>query len=147
MKTVSAIGCLMLAVFILPVFLTPATHNNAERKEAAARGMKVFDALTRHHKEYAKWPAGGHAEMIKTLRGDNPKGIVFLDVPHESVTNSGELTDPWGTPYRLSIDQRSRRVTVHSAGPDRRFQPLHERSDDYVSAQGAAGGGLPGLPF
>jgi hypothetical protein len=144
---VSAIACLILAVFIMPVFLTPASRHSPEGRQAAARGMKVVDAMTRHYKEYGEWPAGSHADVIKTLRGENAKGIVFLEVAHGSVTESGELVDPWGTPYRLSIDQRTRRATVHSAGPDRTFQPVHERADDYVSSQGAAAGGIPGLPF
>jgi hypothetical protein len=137
----------MMAVFLLPAFVTPATHVSPEHKQAAARGVKVVSALTQYYKEFGEWPAGEHADVIKTLRGDNPKGIVFLDVPSGSVTDSGELADPWGTPYRLSIDQRTHRATVHSAGPDGRFQSVGERSDDYVSSQGAGAGGIPGLPF
>ena len=144
---VSVLACLILAVLIFPAFIAPPHHNTTERKQAAARGMKLVDALARHYKEYGQWPAGEHVDVIKTLRGENPKGIVFLDVPQANVTERGELSDPWGTPYRLSIDRRTRRAMVHSAGPDRRFQPHHERSDDYIASQGATAAGIPGLPF
>ena len=147
MKWIVTVICLVLAVFILPVFISPVSRIHPEHKVAVDRAMKVVDAMASHYKEFGQWPAGGHADIIKALRGDNPKGIVFLDVPDEFVTSNGELADPWGTPYRLSVDQKTKRATVQSAGPDRRFQRPNEKRSDDVSSTSAAEGGIPGLAF
>jgi hypothetical protein len=64
-------------------------------------------------------PVGNNSEITSQLRGDNPKQINFLNPDAGMRVNaSGELIDPWGTPYffhQLSGTD----MEIHSAGPDR----------------------------
>lgn len=64
-------------------------------------------------------PVGNNSEITSQLRGDNPKHINFLNSDAGMRVNaSGELIDPWGTPYffhQLSGTD----MEIHSAGPDR----------------------------
>jgi hypothetical protein len=64
-------------------------------------------------------PVGINSEITSQLSGDNPKHINFLKAEAGLRLNaSGELIDPWGTPYffhQLSGTD----MEIHSAGPDR----------------------------
>jgi hypothetical protein len=67
---------------------------------------------------YAGNPVGNNAEITAALQGENPKQINFLKPDGNRVNASGELVDPWGTPYffhQLSAQQ----TEIRSAGPDR----------------------------
>jgi type II secretory pathway pseudopilin PulG len=134
-----------LAVLLLPVLIDPPDRSTRERDRAQATARAIVVAMEKYRREYSEWPAAGHAETIKALRGENPQAIVFLAVPDESVNARGELHDPWGTPYRISINAKARRADVLSAGPDRVFQTPGSRHNDDIRGLGA--GGIPGLPF
>lgn len=144
-KALGVFAFALLAVFLLPVLITPPSRTSPEGDRAEAMARQIEDAVTKHYQEYADWPPGEHANTIKALRGENPKGIVFFTVGDESVNADGELPDPWGTPYRISIDHETHRVNVISAGPDHVFQHANSRHSDDV--RGQAAGGVPGLPF
>ena len=133
---------------MLPVLIQPPVHRTPERENAALLGNKLVDATRRYQKTFGRWPQGTHAAMIAALRGENPKATVFFQAPESSFNSAGELLDPWGKPYRFSIDQRGNRPIAHSAGPDGKFANSSERGDDFSSTQNGAGpSGIPGLPF
>ena len=146
MKRVLAVfGFAALAILLFPVLITPPSRVSPDREQAEAAAKRIGDAVTKYYQEYGEWPEGDHAQTIKAIGGDNPKGIVFLPFAENSLNANGELTDPWGTAYRISIDRETHRVKVVSAGPDRIFQHATSRHNDDVS--GAATGGVPGLAF
>jgi hypothetical protein len=64
-------------------------------------------------------PVGINSEITAQLSGNNPKHINFIRPEAGMRLNaSGELIDPWGTPYffhQLSGTD----MEIHSAGPDR----------------------------
>lgn len=72
-------------------------------------------------------PVGTNAEITAALLGDNAKQVK-LELPAGSSLNaSGELCDPWGTPW--FFHQLSRTKTeLRSAGPDRKLYT----DDDFV---------------
>jgi hypothetical protein len=76
-------------------------------------------------------PVGTNPEITDALRGKNPKHINFLNPEAGMRINaSGELIDPWGTPYffhQLSGTD----MEIHSAGPDR----IMWTSDDLVISE------------
>lgn len=72
-------------------------------------------------------PVGTNAEITAALLGDNAKQVK-LELPAGSSLNaSGELCDPWGTPW--FFHQLSKTKTeLRSAGPDRQMY----NEDDFV---------------
>lgn len=81
-----------------------------------------------YNQTYGGNPVGINSEITSQLMGKNPKHINFLN-PDEGmrVNESGELVDPWGTPYffhQLSGTD----MEIHSAGPDK----MMWTSDDLV---------------
>lgn len=63
-------------------------------------------------------PVGTNAEITKALNGSNPKRVKFLGTDGNTISESGELVDRWGTPYffhQLSGTQ----MEIRSAGPDK----------------------------
>jgi hypothetical protein len=64
-------------------------------------------------------PVGTNPEFTKQLTGDNPKHINFIS-PEAGmrVNDSGELVDPWGTPYFFHQISGSD-TEIRSAGPDK----------------------------
>ena len=147
-KLLAALGSVALGVLVLPAFVRPAASHAPERQRAAATGAQLAQAMTNYFKEYGVWLAGPHADMIAALRGANPKQRVFLKVSPQALNARGELTDPWGTPYRVTVIAASGRTQVHSAGPDGVFDHAGARTDDQIATSGVDGaGGLPGLPF
>jgi hypothetical protein len=73
-------------------------------------------------------PVGTNAEIMKAIMGGNPKGAQLAPPEGQTLNETGELLDRWGTPYffhQLSKDL----MEIHSAGPDRR----RGTRDDIVS--------------
>lgn len=64
-------------------------------------------------------PVGINSEITAQLMGKNPRHMNFIDADAGLRVNaSGELIDPWGTPFffhQLSGTD----MEIHSAGPDR----------------------------
>jgi hypothetical protein len=72
-------------------------------------------------------PVGTNAEITAALLGDNAKQVK-LELPAGSSLNaSGELCDPWGTPWFFHQISRTK-TELRSAGPDRKLYT----EDDFV---------------
>ncbi|WP_193211523.1 hypothetical protein [Luteolibacter marinus] len=72
-------------------------------------------------------PVGTNAEITAALQGDNAKQLQ-LDVPEGSTVNeSGELCDPWGSPWFFH-QLSGTRMEIRSAGKDRKLYT----DDDFV---------------
>lgn len=56
--------------------------------------------------------------LISQLKGSNPKGLAVLSANLRNVTEKGELTDRWGTPYFFH-PVSGKLIEIRSAGPDR----------------------------
>ena len=71
---------------------------------------------------------------MNTLRGANPRKIVFFDGKPTAKFNSpqGAFLDPWGTPYRIDLSNPEE-PRVWSCGPNRRDEGGAKGSDDIVS--------------
>ena len=72
-------------------------------------------------------PVGTNAEITAALLGDNARQMK-LDLPAGSSMNaSGELCDPWGTPWFFH-QLSAKKTELRSAGPDKQFYT----DDDFV---------------
>jgi hypothetical protein len=65
-------------------------------------------------------PVGTNAEITAALLGDNPRQLRLTLPQGSTIDRSGQLTDPWGTPYFFH-QLSGTRMEVRSAGPDRRM--------------------------
>jgi hypothetical protein len=92
---------------------------------------QICTALELYKAEFGAFPVGDSAAVLRSLRGQNPRQIVFFQCRAESVSPDGGLLDPWGTPYKVyfSGDQ----ALVRSAGPNKQFDDSSKKDfDDYI---------------
>ena len=81
--------------------------------------QNVRRAVRQYGEMFKGNPVGTNPEITAALSGKNPKQINFIDNDAGMrVNESGEMIDPWGTPYffhQISGEE----MEIHSAGPDR----------------------------
>lgn len=129
-----AIGIVVFVFWILiPEFTLTRRiiRGRAERSQAHAAVTSMATAVKSYLTEYGFRPEGDNAQITATLRGDNPRKIVFFEAPVKSYNPSGELIDPWGTPCRFDLSGPETRIW--SCGRDRVDNGGAEGSDDIVS--------------
>ena len=80
----------------------------------------ILAALKLYRAEFGAFPGPDSVTILRALRGQNDRGMSFFDCRASSVSQTGELLDPWGTPYMFyrSGDE----IVIRSAGPNRRFE-------------------------
>ena len=77
----------------------------------------VHFALRDYRSALGENPEGSNEEITKALMGDNLKQV-RVNMPEGSqVSKSGELCDPWGTPYFFH-QLSKQKMEIRSAGPD-----------------------------
>jgi len=91
-------------------------HGNVAKMDV----LNILAALTQYEREFGTFPIGDRIQVLKLLRGENPREIVFFSVAPERVNSKGEFMDGWGTPYDIQI-LSSNSVSVRSAGPNKIF--------------------------
>ena len=114
----------LLAAIVFPA--VNAALRKAEQARARAEISSIAASIKAYYGEYGRMPAkkngvsdtvfdSGQHEVIHILRAvddssDNPgdkfnrRKIVFLDVPADSLDSNGNFLDPWGSPYRITMD-------------------------------------------
>jgi type II secretory pathway pseudopilin PulG len=90
----------------------------------------ALDGFARENGDYPKGTAGEICRMLRgeTVNGQNPKKLDYLEAQAHELNELGEFIDPWGQPYRMSIDRVAR---VYSCGPNRIDE--HGQGDDIAS--------------
>jgi len=96
---------------------------------------ELRSAILNYYTDYGVMPdVSNNAELLETLTGvtptggqppeairrNNPRGISFFEFHPTALNDKGELIDPWGTPYRISIEGEAT-IHIRSAGPDKIF--------------------------
>ena len=137
-------GGLLMALLLAPVLVQPPRTQTAEKGHAAARGQELIRVLDAYRTEYEQFPTGSNEEVFAKLRGENPRRIVFLDCAPEVLNDAGELIDPWGRPFRITVGEDAMTAKVESAGADGVFGAASGKSDDYDSARDVIGGLVAG---
>jgi len=88
------------------------------------QARKLYEAFEGHI------PAGNSAEIVATLRGQNPRNFDYLQRDGKVVNSDNEVLDHWNTPLDISfVDEQ---LKIVSAGKDRVF----ETPDDIWYEQG-----------
>lgn len=137
MKKLSAIlGCLVLAVLLMPAFIKPPASDQAQEESVVVQGARLLEAFAAYREAFGAYPAGSPEMMLRELRGENEKQRVFFECPPESVNEKGELLDPWGNPIRITFEPETQAPLIHSAGRNRLFEADSAvGGDDYRSWQ------------
>jgi len=91
----------------------------------------LTDAVKKYRTEYGSFPTGSHVEIIRALRGDNPRRIVFYE-PHGEMSAAGERLDPLGTPYHFDLSDPEN-PKIYSLGKNKRDDGGAKGSDDICS--------------
>ncbi len=110
----------------------PLVRVKATQSVAHASTKMLAEAVKSHRREYGSYPAGDNAQIIATLRGENPGKVVFFETPSTWINPKGELIDPWGTPYRFDLSDPTK-PRFWSCGKNRRDDGGAEGSDDIPS--------------
>lgn len=81
---------------------------------------------------------GSNEEIMESLLGENPDGILFVSIDNEYLDTDGRLLDRWGTPLFFHSESMTR-IEIRSSGPDRdRF------TEDDILVQASSGLRLQG---
>jgi hypothetical protein len=103
---------------------------NIERPRSPTAGdFSMLKAVVKDFYKYlGVFPEGDNAAVIKALRGDNAKKMIFLSVTKGQLNLAGEMIDTHGTPYQINVTSEGK-ISLRSAGADRLFGT----TDDAVS--------------
>jgi hypothetical protein len=121
---ISLCGVLVVLIFtlggIFEPYRTDGGYNLSRTKMDIA---SIRAAAQQFETVYGRLPIGTNALLFHALFGGNPQKTVFLE---GRTNNTGELLDPWGTPYRIEIGETN--FLISSAGKDGKWGD----KDDYI---------------
>jgi hypothetical protein len=93
----------------------------------------LFAGLQKYKEYVGSYPVGSNADVVKALKGANPKSVIILVGRKNELNEKGEFMDPWGTPMRIYFSDIG--VLVRSAGPNKRFDDSNaQQADDYYKS-------------
>ena len=113
-------GCAFLWVCLY--LLTPFLVGNGRGKTATTHleERQLADAIASYAAMFQSYPTGENATVIKTLAGENPQHVKFLNLETDSTNKDGQLVDLWNTPYKINFDSTNS-FTITSAGENHIF--------------------------
>jgi hypothetical protein len=62
-------------------------------------------------------PVGNNQDIVRSLVGNNPKGIIFLQPNNPAINKNGDLCDRFGHPFFFHAKSGTQ-MEIRSAGPD-----------------------------
>jgi hypothetical protein len=125
-----ALSFLILATAVVSAF---TVHHFSKHSQARHDVQVIALALDGFAFENGDFPKGTRGEICRLLRGEsidgqNPRKLDYVEALPTEMNGTGEFLDPWGEPYRISVDPRTR---VYSCGPNRVDE--HGDGDDIAS--------------
>lgn len=126
----AAVAVLTIAGFAISAFTSEA--NPAQNRVAKLpQELKALEeAVKLHAKEYGTPPAGNTKDILRTLTGENPRKIRFLNLEAKEISPEGDWLDPWGRPYRILISGKT--LLIRCAGPNGVFDDGNEEKRDDI---------------
>ncbi len=105
----------------LPSPVVAAAPVSPADKTRALTQLARIDRVLRDYKRiYSEFPIGSNIDITRTLRGDNPKKIIFVTPEEAPISARGELIDAWQTPYFFH-QLSGTTMEIFSPGPDRQM--------------------------
>jgi hypothetical protein len=127
-----AAGCCLL---VIALYLFTPLFSVAQRSKADTTRLEeaeLANAISRYAEEFQKFPTNDNAGLTKTLTGDNPQQLLFLNLVASSTNQDGRLVDLWSTPYKFTFVSTNR-FTITSAGDNRMFGDTDDIVFDSIS--------------
>ena len=123
--------CIVLPVLAIVGFVVSGPIRRHNKAQSDVNALK--QALSAYASEQGELPHGSFATICALLRGQsaegqNPKHLDYIEAEGHELSAKGEFLDPWGTPYRISLDKQLR---AYSCGPNRRDEDGN--GDDIVA--------------
>jgi hypothetical protein len=118
--TIGFIAAVASLLCLVPLFVPGPGGIRASKKATTQNDVaKIQTAILNYEGEYGVPPPGkDNASLIKELEGDNPRGIVFLNIMPRDKNAKGEAVDAWGYPIEIKMTDPSHPV-VRSVAPDK----------------------------
>ena len=137
-KILLGFAFLVFAVLMLPGIIRPPAET-ALKETSAVKDLAdgLIAALIEYRDIHGQFPDGGPGEIMAALRAETDTDKAIFNPPPESLNERGELLDPWGTPFRITIDYKRGIPKIQSAGPNLIFEEKgrhHTHGDDYYSS-------------
>jgi len=122
----------LIAVVGFALSFPPRSRPIVERfRRIDLETSQIRVALQSYDAAFGAFPVGDSSAVFRSLRGDNPQKISFLQCLAESVSPDGGMLDPWGTPYKIYFSGKE--LLIRSAGPNKQFDDLGRKEfDDYI---------------
>ena len=125
-----ALSFLILATAVAGAF---TAHHFSKHSRARHDVQVIALALDGFAFENGAYPKGTRGEICRMLRGEsingqNPKKLDYVEALPTEMDGTGEFVDPWGQPYRISVDPQ---IRVYSCGLNRVDE--HGDGDDISS--------------
>jgi Type II secretion system (T2SS), protein G len=132
-KTIFKAGAAVVVGLVFLGLLVPRGGSGNEAKGALCRTemTALIAAGANYHEVYGSSPTGDQGGFIRSLLGNNPRKIVFINLNPDRLISTGDYRDPWGTPYQIQSEADTN-LFVRSAGPDKRFG---DKDDQTLPAQ------------
>jgi hypothetical protein len=108
----------VLALFVVRMIFVGAARSDLVRCKTET--ISLTSALNGYRAQYGEYPVGDNATVLKALRAQNPKGLLFLDIDPRSLDEHGSFIDPWRKPYFIETTPTNG-ISIRSAGPNRCF--------------------------
>ncbi len=126
----AAMGVLLLAAVIVGGLAVFRANKVSQARHDVQVIALALDGFARENGAYPKGTPGEICRMLRgeTVNGQNPKKLDYVEAQPRELNGSGEFVDPWGEPYRMSVERGTR---VYSCGPNRIDE--HGEGDDITS--------------
>lgn len=134
MKSAVTVILVAGAIFVVFALLFPSVSDGPDRRSATKNDVtQIAVALQQFKSEYGNYPTGSENQLIAILQGNNPKKIVFIELPKKQFDKSGNFIDQWGTPYRIDTSDLDSKPKVWSFGKNKKDDRGAEHTDDVAS--------------
>lgn len=124
------VSFLILAAAVAGAFTIVHVSKHLQARHDVQVTAIAMDGFAMENGDYPKGTRGEICRMLRgeSINGQNPKKLDYVEAMPTEMNGSGEFVDPWGVPYRISVDPKAR---VYSTGPNRIDE--HGDGDDIVS--------------
>src|SRR5258705_7199200 len=74
---------------------------NASTRRFSDDVENLFAGLQKYKEYVGSYPVGSNSDVVKALKGANPKSVIILVGRKNEINEKGEIVDPWGTPMKI----------------------------------------------
>jgi hypothetical protein len=85
-----------------------------------ADAENLIMGLQQYREFVGSYPTGNNIAITKALLGQSEKKVLILAVRRASLSDKGEILDPWGTPLQFYFSHNE--VMIRSAGPNKAWE-------------------------